>query len=634
MAYAFKRTLTIDHTQVGTTNQTNFPVLVKLDATNCAGTLKVTGPGGNIQHTVTQSGGKAVSMPADLIFTSDSAGTTKIPWEIEAYDGVNGTLWAWVQIATVSHTANTVFYCFYDDATITTQQNTGSFAPSAVWDANYLSVWHLADSAATKVVIDSTANSNNGTSARNTSIVTTTGGQVSSGFTNTSASSDNTQSINASSYFANGNTVTFEFWYKPSTVTAQQDFAQIANSVGDGNASILWDNNSGAFAVYRGSGWTSTLSTFTLNTWYHIVTVMKFGTPGSLLITVNGSTVINDANPVGAPSRNLFYLGAGYFGYCGGVFDECRISTSARTADYATACYNNQNNPESFVTAGSQVSTSINFTISAAPVAAILTAPAPSVVPQTNTQASLAALSLSPAATSVATTSNVSLAAPAASLVIAPAVPTLSVVQNVTVGLSTATLTLSVAVPTVAVTTNAAIAASVVAATLTTAAPTVAAVQNATIAANPAAMTLAATAPSVTIIRNAAIAVSPATLSLSTTSPLIVAARNILTMAAAAVLVLATSTTTVQTTANAVAAANPASVVCTGLAPVCSGTAVVAAPVGSMILTGRVPVVFIRINTPPEYIIDVPAYKRLVAVGPDVRTATEESDGRQIIPTR
>src|SRR5665213_1586753 len=108
MAYAFSRSLTIDHTQCGSSDSSNFAVLVKLDSSNAGTTMKTVANGGHIQNTVTQSGGNAVTMPADLIFTSDSGGTTKVPWEIDSYDGTNGILWAWVKLATVSHTSNTV----------------------------------------------------------------------------------------------------------------------------------------------------------------------------------------------------------------------------------------------------------------------------------------------------------------------------------------------------------------------------------------------------------------------------------------------------------------------------------------------------------------------------------------------
>jgi hypothetical protein len=131
-----------------------------------ATSVKTVANGGPINNTGTQSGGAAITMPFDLVFSSDIAGASKYAWEIESYNGTTGTLLAWVNVPTVSHTADTVFYMVYGDAAVVTQQNTSSFAPSAVWDSSYKGVWHMSDTN----FVDSTSNahslsSNSGTAA-------------------------------------------------------------------------------------------------------------------------------------------------------------------------------------------------------------------------------------------------------------------------------------------------------------------------------------------------------------------------------------------------------------------------------------------------------------------------------------
>src|SRR5579859_1925205 len=153
--YTYNRMLTIDHTKCGAADSSNFAVLVSLsDAT-----FKTTANGGHIHNTVTQSGGSPVVMPADLIFTSDSGGTVKVPWEVDYYDGANGVLLAWVKLPLVSHSADTLFYVFYDDATVNTQQNTGNYAVQNVWDSHYAGVWHLPGSTSL-LINDSTSYGN------------------------------------------------------------------------------------------------------------------------------------------------------------------------------------------------------------------------------------------------------------------------------------------------------------------------------------------------------------------------------------------------------------------------------------------------------------------------------------------
>ncbi len=50
---------------------------------------------------------------------------------------------------------------FYDNSSISTDPS----SKSAVWDSNYVGVWHLSDDAANTSVLDSTANGNNGTAS-------------------------------------------------------------------------------------------------------------------------------------------------------------------------------------------------------------------------------------------------------------------------------------------------------------------------------------------------------------------------------------------------------------------------------------------------------------------------------------
>ena len=107
-AFSYSRSLTIDHTKCATSDSYNFPVLVALSDV----TLRTAANGGHIHNTVTQSGGSAVTGPADITFTSDPAGTAQLPWEVESYDALNGALVAWLQVPHLSHTTDTVVYVF------------------------------------------------------------------------------------------------------------------------------------------------------------------------------------------------------------------------------------------------------------------------------------------------------------------------------------------------------------------------------------------------------------------------------------------------------------------------------------------------------------------------------------------
>jgi len=94
---------------------------------------------GNIVNVVTVLG---LSVPADLIFTSDAAGTVLLNWEVAYYNGTTGKIEVHIQVPTVSHSANTTIYMFAGNALTTTFQGG---ARGATWDANYSGVFHLSD---------------------------------------------------------------------------------------------------------------------------------------------------------------------------------------------------------------------------------------------------------------------------------------------------------------------------------------------------------------------------------------------------------------------------------------------------------------------------------------------------------
>ena len=101
--YVWARQINIPTTYVSTVNGTtlsNFPVLV-------SGTysyLATAANSGNIQNTTTLNG---LTVPADLVFTSDSLCQTKLNWEIASYTATTGQIEAWVQISSLSPTNST-----------------------------------------------------------------------------------------------------------------------------------------------------------------------------------------------------------------------------------------------------------------------------------------------------------------------------------------------------------------------------------------------------------------------------------------------------------------------------------------------------------------------------------------------
>src|SRR5713226_8069075 len=155
-----RRAITIDHTKVPNSDQANFPVLI-------SGTYSYLA--------TTANGGSVVNANGyDILFASDANGFTLLPFEQESYNPSTGAIVYWVKLPTVSHTTDTVFYMFYGNSSISTDQSN----KTAVWDSNYLGIWHSGESSGN--LRDSSLHNN---PAAPTSLTQGTAGQIGNGAT-------------------------------------------------------------------------------------------------------------------------------------------------------------------------------------------------------------------------------------------------------------------------------------------------------------------------------------------------------------------------------------------------------------------------------------------------------------------
>ena len=337
--YAYRRAVTIDHSKVPNTDQTNFPMLF-------SGTysyLATTSNGGN----VTNANGY------DIIFTSDAGGTSTLPFERETYNASTGAVNFWVKVPTVSHSSDTVFYMFYGNSSVTTDQSN----KTGVWDSSFKGVWHLPNGS-TLSASDSTSNGNNGTN--NGASATT--GKIDGGasFNGTSNYID----VPSSSTFGGYGTVSFSAWIKPSQVNVDQVILERPVSTTAVNPWQYWSfgvASSGSVFAAVSSGiagsriLTFSSGTISANVWTHVYVTYD----GSTLRTyINGAvdpTTGSGNITIGSGSTDIG-IGqsfiSGFEGYFGGLIDEARFSSTARSADWITTEYNNQNSPSTFYTLG------------------------------------------------------------------------------------------------------------------------------------------------------------------------------------------------------------------------------------------------------------------------------------------
>lgn len=352
MAWGYSRSLTVTSSStLLPSTQTNFPVLVYISHA----TLKTVANSGHINNTVTAASGPAVTMPADLIFTSDSGGTTKIAWEVESYDATNGILWAWVVVASCA--LSTVFYCFYGDSAVSTAQNTGSYVPANVWDANYVGVWHLATNSSALVLSDSTSNARTLTNVNTATAVT---GQVDGGVGVASASSQELKRV--TNIVAGSTAFTQSAWVKNTTFpTAYNTVVTQNNNAVSAHYFDLHIKSTGKLGMFVGSPNVSYdgtgATTLSTGAWYCLA--MAYDNSGGLCGYVNGAsdkTVAAGGNLAVVPTQceignDLPFTPR----HINGSIDEVRLSNIARSANWVTAEYNSQNDPSTFVAVGAEV---------------------------------------------------------------------------------------------------------------------------------------------------------------------------------------------------------------------------------------------------------------------------------------
>jgi hypothetical protein len=344
--------ITFDHTKVGagTENESSFPVVLT--------------PGDASLKTIAGGGKIFSSTGADILAYSDSGCTTQLPSELPWYDGTNGNMELWVQVSTLSYTANTSVYICVGNAS-PPSRTTG------VWDGNFKGVWHVPNGSSLTVG-DSTANGN---SASNLHSSSAAAGKIdgAAGFTgSTWIDIPDSTSLNVTSAYSistwiyrTGNVAPFAsifgllYGNGSNSPYICYDLELDRNSLGSDVVSILQNYSSGGFTSVD-----SPANTVPQNTWVLVYATWD-GT--TLRLYANGSPVGSAPVSGGIAYNSTQSLGIGGIGAGGmvGALDELRLSNTARSAGWISTEYQNQSNPGSigspgFATFGSWLSTTGN----------------------------------------------------------------------------------------------------------------------------------------------------------------------------------------------------------------------------------------------------------------------------------
>ncbi len=313
-----RKSVTVDKTKVSN-SVSNFPVLVSVTDAN----LKSIANGGLV--------GK--SDGSDILFTS-SDGLTKLSHEIEKYSASTGELLAWVKVTSLTSSVNTGLYMYFGNASASDQQN-----KTGVWDSNFKAVYHLPNGS-TLSALDSTSNSNNGS---------ITGATAGTGQIDGAGSfSGSSQYISSSSTLPSG-TFTYESWVKPSGTTGYRAIfggssyaAELRVNASTNQIQLL---DQGITGIFTSTGSASA------NTWTHIA-LTRDGSNNAYKLYINGQLDTSTTNSQNPPGSNRLGGAISVGEYFAGSLDEMRASNSVRNADWITTQYNNQSNPNTFMSFG------------------------------------------------------------------------------------------------------------------------------------------------------------------------------------------------------------------------------------------------------------------------------------------
>jgi hypothetical protein len=330
------RTFTIDHTQVGGSTLTNFPVLVSL-------TLGT----GKIQNATCD----------DVILTSDSGATAKLAWDPEAgiCNSTTGTFAAWVLIPSISSTVDTVFYVFYDNVAISSPQNTGSFSPAKVWSTpGYLGVFHLPNGSIL-TANDSTSNGFNGTLGPTTHAPSGTTGEIDGAGLFASGSS---QYFTIPTTMSPLNTKTLSFWVKWTTHSGIQSVIGLDGTSGtaDGFGVFLDGGVLVATAMTSNSSGQQAITSFSDAVWYYVVVEKTTGQINKLYINGGDVTTANLTDHLGMSfGNNVVGIANDLSSFpLNAAIDELRLFNGTLPPGWITAEYNNQTS-SAFLTVGGEI---------------------------------------------------------------------------------------------------------------------------------------------------------------------------------------------------------------------------------------------------------------------------------------
>ena len=296
-------------------------------------------------------GAECLATGYDIRFTA-ADGSTLLPYERESFAVAGGEATGIFWVKSDVATAGTYIWCYYGNAAAADGENA-----EAVWDSSFKAVYHMKD-ATTSTILDSTSNDNDGAKlAANEPIEAT--GKIAKGqdFDGT----DDYVSVTDNDALDMTGEMSLSFWANLDSKTADQILLIKGTAWGGAgtNYEFTISGNYAYWDVFSGGvqkSYQIPLATLDIGTWHHFFCYYD----GTYLgVFINGTSIgapVNYGAMVLDTNANPLLIGeqANHAYNFGGLLDEVRISSIARSAEWIAYEYANMNPADGGLTWGAE----------------------------------------------------------------------------------------------------------------------------------------------------------------------------------------------------------------------------------------------------------------------------------------
>jgi len=332
--WQYRKQITIDHTQV-LEDLTHFPVLLSTSDDDLPSKAQIDG--------------------GDIMFMNDIGVSTRIYHDLESYTSSSGTLLAWVDIASLSSSRDTVFYMYYGNPTCINQEY-----PKKTWESNFEAVWHMNDATLT-TISDSTSNSYTGTK------IAPNEPQQSTGKVGPSQDFDGTNDyLQFTNPVISTGTKTISAWMNRHSTGWFGVVLASSTGISSSDAGTSWSflgvNDTLQFVLGNGDNSGHYMTLFiphpSVNSWHYYTMTYDETT---LKVYIDGALVGSTTRKSGSELNPTYNMRMGetnhpsYDYYLDAELDEIQISNNVRSENWIQLSYNMMMNPSQLITIGPEI---------------------------------------------------------------------------------------------------------------------------------------------------------------------------------------------------------------------------------------------------------------------------------------